>query len=474
MLYKLLRFVILSRFSKQLLALMLVLLIYALFISSTTSGMEQIYYYYGPPILSLFLVLPILSGGIAVLKSDRDFLFTLPVKRSELALSLFIVQLLSFSLVIVYILAFSFSSLKPVFFYALIDFIGLILAVTSLGPVTYTLRLGWRVLFAFVFALWPLSAYLGFPYTPAAIYTGHPAYAVVTSVILAAVTVPFAFRSLYRVDLDLMRTFTRYSSGDVKHVRRFSGMSPMNAIYAENYFIVEASGRMNMMGGGSSHRSGRFKLSKGIVVTSALAAAYYYVFNFGMRISLQYQELIIFMISIYSVVIIMFFTMGILGNERLWLGFMTRSPTRYLRDLLTAKSLSLATLLSPIAIASFLIAIQGNVQALSFGLLLLVEIPSLLVIVVYASAFLYPFQIREELMMPGQFNLRQMATLLPLLPVWLFVSLSFGVLEAGLTFLSLTITLLTTLLIAGIAITLMYSRSLGKKVIDSLVTAGFV
>jgi hypothetical protein len=474
--YKLLKFIILSRFSKQLLALMLVLMVYALFISfetgSTTS--TSIYYYYGPAFVAFFLILPILSGGIAVMKSDRDFLFTLPIKRSDLAFSLFVVQLLSFGLIMIYVLAYSFSSLKPVFVYALIDFAALILVITSLGPITYSLKIQWRILLAIVLAIWPLSVFVGFPFSPAAIYSGHPLYADITSIILAVITVPLAFRSLSRVDLDMMKTFTRYSSGQVRHVRRFSGMSPNRAIFAENFFVVEISGRMNSMGGGGSYRSGRFRLWKGVLVTAVLAAVYYYMFTYRLTMSLHTQEMAVLIISIYSIIFVMFTTMGILGNERLWLGFMTRNPTRYLRDILVAKSLSMATLLSPLAVANFLIAYHGNEQALNFGLLLLVAIPSLIIIVVFMSAFLYPFQIKEDLMMPGQFNLRQMGTLLPALPVWFLVALSFGVLEDGLTLAAIIITLLTSVIMAGIALAMIYSKSMGQKLIDKLVTVGFV
>lgn len=475
MFFKLLKFVILSRFSKQLLAVMLVLLIWALFVSfETGSSSGALYYYYGPAFIAFFLVLPIMSGGIAVLKSDRDFLFTLPVKRSDMAISLFVVQLLSFGLIMIYVVAYSFSSLKSVFAYALIDFIALMLTVTSLGPLSYSFKTIWRILLAVALALWSLSAFLGFPFSPAAIYSGHPLYAAVASTVLAVVTVPLAFRSLSRVDLDLMKTFTRFSSGNVRHVRRFSGMTPMRALFAENYFTVEVSGRMNSMGGGGSYRSGRFKLSNGVVVTTIVAAVYYYLFTFKLNFPLHTEEIAIMILSFYSVIFVLFFTMGVLGNERLWLGFMTRNPARYLRNLLMAKSLSMATLLVPLAIANFLIAYHGDEQALNFGLFLLIVIPSLMIIVVYMSAFLYPFQIKEELSMPGQFNLRQMGTLLPALPAWFLIAISFAALEAGMGILALIITIATSVGVSGLAISLIYSKSIGRRVIDKLVAAGFV
>lgn len=472
MLLKLLKFVIVSRFSKQILIVMLILLVYALFISSVSSSTATVYYYYGPAVLAFFPIIPVMGGGIAVLKSDRDFLFTLPVKRSDLAFSLFVVQLLSFGLIIIYVLAYSFSSLKDILAYALIDFIALILSTTSLGPITYSLKFGWRILIAVFLIVWAVSVFLGFPFSPAAIYTGHPIYADITSVLLAVVTVPLAFRSLSRVDLDLMKTFTRYSSGEVKHVKRFSGLSPTRAIFAENFFIMEVSGRINAMGGGGSYRASRFRLSRGIIVTSVLAAVYYYIFVF--RLSSNYAEFATLILSIYSVIFIMFFTMGILGSERLWLGFMTRSPTHYLRDVIAAKSLSIAALLSPLAISNFAIAFHGNEQALNFGLTLLVLIPSLLIIIVYMSAFLYPLQIKEDLMMPGQFNLRQMATLLPALPTWILIGLSFAATANGQYLLALIITILTSVVIGGIAVALVSSKRLGTSVIERLVTAGFV
>jgi len=473
MLYRLLKFVIISRFSKQLLIVFGVLLVYALFLSSASSSSSStVYHYYGPVLLTVFFVLPIASGGIAVLKSDRDFLFTLPLKRSDLAFSLFVVQFLSFGLFIIYGFAYSFSYLKPVFPFAVIDFIGIMLTVTALGPLTYSLKSSWRTLLALVFAIWSLSAFLKFPFSPSSIYVGYPLYAATTSIVLAVITVPLAFRSLSRVDLDMMKAFTRYSSREVKRVRRFSGMTPLMAIFAENFFVVEVSGRMNAMGAGGSYRSGRFRLSRGILVTAVLAVAYYFIFT--IKVTPKSAEVALLVISIYSLIFVMFLSMGVLGNERLWLGFMSRSPTDYLRDLMLAKSLSFVALFLPLALSNFLLALKGDEMAFTFGLTLLVIMPSLLVMVVYASAFLNPLQIKEELLMPGQFNLRQLATMIPILPVLFILALVFGAIESNLVTDAIIISVLTAVIMAGTAFWLITSRRVGEKVIEKLVAAGFI
>ena len=462
MLGKIIKFVIISRISKPLLVLLIFLVIYAVFLSPFSAGTSTNFLrYYGPAVMAFVLALPAISGGIAVMKSDRDYLFPIPLKRMDLAIALFIVQFISFGFILLYMYSFV-SYIRSEFPFSLVVFVALALTATSLGPITYSLKLRWRVLLSLALVAWTFSPLFGIPFSPSAIFTGETIFATVTSIILAAVATTLAFRALTNVDLDVMRTFVRYSSSETKRTKSFLGLSPMQAIMAENFQVVEISSRMNMMGAGSTYRFGRFKIIWGIAITTVIAILYYiFVAKYSPSKDLQ---VFLILVASYSSIIVMFMSMGVLGNERLWLGFLAINPNRYLKTIIGAKALSFAVLLLPIIIANFILAFQGYKGALGFGLSLLFNYPSLFVIVVYLSAYLSPIQIKEEVMMPSQFNLKQMATALPLLAVIVLNDLSIVVVVASV---GCAVVLIAALL-------LLNSRRVGTRIIQKLVENGFV
>src|SRR5215467_14827933 len=100
MLLKLAWFVIITSF----------FLVYDLFIRALTSGSAPEFtggfaeYAVGASIF--FLSMSLLLGGIFVLKSDRDYLLTLPLRRRELSLSLFLAQFIGSGISILFLFGF--------------------------------------------------------------------------------------------------------------------------------------------------------------------------------------------------------------------------------------------------------------------------------------------------------------------------------------------------------------------------------
>ena len=96
MLAKLVKFVLLTRFSKPLLGLVTFFLIYDVVIRAVTTGgsaeFSGGFSYYAVGASIFFITVSLLFGGLFILKSDRDYLLTLPLKRRELSLSLFTAQ----------------------------------------------------------------------------------------------------------------------------------------------------------------------------------------------------------------------------------------------------------------------------------------------------------------------------------------------------------------------------------------------
>src|SRR6058998_581796 len=93
MLAKLVKFVLVTRFSKPLLGLVTFFLAYDVVIRTVTTGNSPEFSggfsYYAVGASIFFIAVSLLFGGLFVLKSDRDYLLTLPLKRRELSLSLF-------------------------------------------------------------------------------------------------------------------------------------------------------------------------------------------------------------------------------------------------------------------------------------------------------------------------------------------------------------------------------------------------
>src|SRR5438046_10131935 len=93
MLSKLVKFVLLTRFSKPLLALVTFFLAYDVVIRAFTTGNSPEFSggfsYYAVGASIFFIAVRLLFGGLFVLKSDRDYLLTVALQRIERSLSLF-------------------------------------------------------------------------------------------------------------------------------------------------------------------------------------------------------------------------------------------------------------------------------------------------------------------------------------------------------------------------------------------------
>src|SRR6058998_4381055 len=87
MLLKLAWFVIITRFSKPLLILTSFFLMYDVLIRAITVGNADEFSggfsYYAVGASIFFVTMSLLLGGIFVLKSDRDYLLTLPLRKRD-------------------------------------------------------------------------------------------------------------------------------------------------------------------------------------------------------------------------------------------------------------------------------------------------------------------------------------------------------------------------------------------------------
>ncbi len=469
MLGKLIKFIILTRFSKPLLVVMAFLLIYYISLGSfSATGISPVIQYIGAGIITFMLVLMTLAGGMVVMKSDRDFLFTLPLDKRELALSLYIAQFVASGIMIFVVFGFFISAMvigSGVSFFLLpIDLIAFALSVTSLSIISNVLETKLRVLLGVLLALWALSALLGFPFSPAAIFAGNVIYGSAAMLVLTLSTTVIAFRELENVELGTMRSLIRATSSEVKKNKTFGGMSPIRAIFSLNFYNFEFSGRVGGgMSGTSRYQSGSVKIKLILPVTCALAAVYGYLAlissstdNFG----------ITFLLPFFITYFAFFVAQGGMTNERAWLAFTSMEPSTYFRNVTTAKALSFAAIISPFAIANIILAFLGAGGAIAPIIPLIITIPCSTVILFYWSSRVYPVQIKEEApMMPAQFNLRQMTTIVPTIIIMIAVIISALFLLAGAIVAAVTM---------GLTLYLLYNRHAWDTLVEKLTENGFI
>ncbi len=472
MLAKLLKFIIFTRFSKPLIILFTLLTAYYVLaaragIYGSATGSISLEYL-GVGFTAVVFGMSVIAGGLVTLKSDRDYLFVLPIPRWELAVGLYISQLIGYGLMILYLLGYELRSVAGSIGLsgAIIGMVALALAVTSLGPACYSLPGKVRGLVAVLLVFWAISPIFGFSYAPSAMFVTHGLDGMVAAVALGVVTTPIAFYQLTQVELGLMRTLVRGTSGEVKKQKNFIGLSPFRAVLSHNFSVLEIAGRMNVPGGGGGYRSGRVSLPKAMLVTTLAAALYAYA-AYAVRPtpSSAPTDIVITVVPIYLAISSTFMSMGTLGNERLWLGFSAMDPRLYMRELVVSKALSFFALFSPFVAADAVLTTMNVPDALNSAVALGFILPTSYILTIYTSALTRPVQIREEITMPAQFSLGQMAMVLPLIISLVLIVISTALLAAA---------LVSAVLMMGVSTYLVYSESVCERALAKLVESGFV
>jgi hypothetical protein len=415
---KLLQFVLRTRFSRPFLILFAILVTYSLIISATLppSGVSTILEYYASGIIAIFMAMALTTGGVMVMKSDRDYLFTLPLTTRDLSLSIFFAQFIAYGTTVLFIfvyLAGAFSSPLLV-----VDMVALALTFTSLGIIGPLIRTRVRIIISVALALWTLLAFVNFPFTPASAFTGNIYGGTATLLVLTAITVTLAFRSLGRIELDMMKSLVRTTASDVKSPNSYVGKSPLGAIYSMNLSNMSLAGRMNM-GGTSRYVSRRVK-TRWVALASTAAAIAFLVFALSLGPSNMTNAvpngdvanvLLAFGLSFIG----FFFSQSAISNERLWLSLTSLPVATYFKHLIFSKTISFLVILAPFAVAEALLQVAGDPEALGALLMILLVIPGTFVLEICWAAYIAPIQVKgDDMMMPAQFSLRQLVVALPM------------------------------------------------------------
>ena len=201
MLWKLIKFAVISRISKRGLILLTLLNAFILLIGfgAYFHGVTSLQYEsYATLYVAFIFVLLGLQARIGILKSDFDYYFTLPIDRKTLGTALIIANLIFMSALS---LSFVTITLSP-YGFAVAPFLGISLA--SLTLMTYGMSLKEKVAIFGIIGLWLSSASLGFPFSPLAAVTGHPIEGLLSAAAFAVVTLYFGVRRAGALDLSLI------------------------------------------------------------------------------------------------------------------------------------------------------------------------------------------------------------------------------------------------------------------------------
>ena len=468
MLPKLLKFVLRTRFSRPFLILVAIMVTYSVAISTTMSPSSEatIFGYYAAGIIAFFLAMALATGGVMVMKSDRDYLFTLPLSTRDLSFSIFFAQFIAFGTTVLLM----FIYLAQAFTSPLLigDMIGLALIFTSLGVIAPLLRTRTRLLLSVGLALWTLLSFLNFPFTPGSAFNGNLYGGTATVLALAVLTVAVAFKGLGTIELDMMKSMVRTTSADVKSPNSFVGKSPIGAIYSMNLSNMSLAGRMNMAGT-SRYVSRRVK-TRWVILASAIAAAAYFIFahTLGQVQSVSGTDTFpaAILVAIGLSFLGFFLSQSAITNERLWLSLTSLPPATYFRHLIASRVVSLLLILVPFAVADLaLLALGDGVVLAALGVILMV-IPGSFILEICWAAYIAPIQVKgDDMMMPAQFSIRQMLTALPLGGVIILVSVA--------SIIPL-VALIGGLLLCALSALLLLSGGFWSRVVTKLTENGFV
>lgn len=425
MLPKLLKFVLRTRFSRPFLVLIALLLIYAAAISTFAfpSALTKVLGIYAAGIIALFLAMALATGGVMVMKSDRDYLFTLPLSTRDLSLSIFFAQFIAFGTTVLLMFVYLAEVLTSPLL--IVDLVALALVFTSLGVIAPSIGTRIRIVLSIGLALWTLLSFVNFPFTPGSAFNGNLYGGTITLLLLAATTVTLAFRGLSRIELDMMRSMVRTTSTDIKSPNSYAGKSPLGAIYSMNLSNISLAGRMNMAGT-SRYVSKRVK-TWWVVAAASVGAAAYFIATLALGQPTAFngvgeQPDTVILVAIVLGFLGFFFSQSAITNERIWLSLTSLPAAAYFRHLVASKTLSFVLILTPFAVADAALLALGYGAALGTLAVIVLVIPAAYVLEICWAAYIAPIQVKgDDMMMPAQFNIRQFFTALPLVFVISFV-----------------------------------------------------
>jgi hypothetical protein len=390
-LWKLVKFLVLSRVGKPTLVLFVaigILTSLPLLLFHYNKETSLTYSYFGIFYTIFFTLSPLFapqkgSSIPGIIKSDVDFLFQLPIDSKELALGLIISNII---VSLVYMVAINTLFIPSLGLLAFPTLFLISLIPPSLSVITYSLPLKSRISIAFLIVLWDASALMGNPFSPLSMFFGyHEGY-----FLLALLDVLLLYLAITR--FNTVGLASRYFAPEEKEVMKsisFSTSTPFMVMLIKNLHFLEIGGRSNIL------TAQTFIVRRvdvrwlilvftiiGVVFLVLLKIIYSPVVNPTVINSMYYT------IIAYSILIpymtMFFFVISAFAFEPLWLYLSIMTPLELARNYILSKIIAIEVVLLPYII---LIGIaEGPIVAMD----LLIGIPLSIIFVISTSARFYP------------------------------------------------------------------------------------
>jgi len=463
---KLVRFILKTRFSKPLLLFLIVVLIYSILIGLLTRKENEIlssfFTTYIIGVLTLLMIFMIFMGGVTIMKPDLDFLFTLPLKKTEMAVALYLAQFLatgiSFIFSIGYILPY--EGKNAVNEELIVSGVILLsILVTSISSISHRFRTNQKAGLSAALGAWALLPFVGVNYSFTSLFTGNPLFAVIALLVLDVPLSIVSFRELENAEIGLMKSNTG-GSAIFRKTEHFYGCSPVKAIYRKNLNELSLTGRVGL-GGSLRVRVSRVSITYPVIVVFFISILYAYLairehhFNFVIFFGTLYA-------GIFSSILL---SQEFLSHERAWLGFSSMRADMYWRHICNAKILQSMLILSPLAAADLALSLMRIPYAPGAFIFTLITVPLFTPVSIYINASFNAYQIVDTDMMAGQQNLRQVISLLPVL----FVSIM-----SIISVLSIIFAAITVFVMLAIYYSLTHSEGLAEHLLSRLVEKGYI
>lgn len=420
----------------------------------------------GVGITILMLVSAVFSKGLIIMKSDRTYLLTLPIEKKELALNLFIAQIVAFFITNIFLygmlIPFILATGGISYIMLPIDLIALTLLICSISVVASGLSKKMKIALGIFLISWTSSALWGFPFAPSSIFTGNMLYGSIVLVISAILSTAMALRELSNVEFKTMESLVRATSLDVKKIRTFDGMSPFGAVFFLNFSALKFSKSINKK---STLRNqiNSIKLSWVMVVSCILGVVYVLLLP---QIDATIGYMVITFLPVVLLYLVCFIYQRGMTKERAWLAFTSMDPMRYFRYISAAKALSLVTLFLPFVIANVVLSFLGFQSAITTIIPLLITIPCSATLTLYWATITNPVQFKEEApTTPTQINLKQILTVIPFFGFFIIVMISVLLPIAGIIAAAVTL---------GLTLFLSYNRYPWRTFVEKLTENGYV
>lgn len=459
-----------TRFTTAFLVMIGFFILYDLYISLTlvnssnlTSTLIGVSFY-------IFLLnMLIFFGTFGGSKSDRDFLFALPLPKRSLVFSLYITRILSIGIIFIFITGYIIPGLHLNTAGKVIVILNVTLGallLTAVATAATTMPVAQKAIMSGIFTVWGGLAlpFFNFQYSYLSSLTGH---LITGTIFMVAVSIPmniFALRRVYDVELGTARS-SFLASSEVKGKSATFGSTPASSIFKFYFSNINISGRTNM-GGNVTVTSRGFKIRNGVMFTTALAGVYFFLalrFPYGQ--GSPFNTVVFLATGYMGVFAPLMLSMGVMSFERAWLSFVTLPPGFYMKNLVFGKMMQVFVLLLPFTVASIILEGVGITGSINSAVVSSVLAPMSTAIFLYLSTKLTVVQIKDTEMMPARFSIRQTLQILPTVVL-------FGVSFISAIFLIAAV--LSSVVIAAISAYLTFDGKIWQKSATKLTERGFI